>query len=183
MQLRDLIKDKHEEAESHRFARYLFSGDISVKAYADYLNNQYYVYSVIENRARDLGLMDGIETICRSGAIKADLEELRVMSSDLSEFSQKKYGSVIAYEKYVRDLPKDNVMAHIYVRHFGDMYGGAMIKTKVPGNGSMYVFENKQDLIKEVRSRLSVDMAKEANIVFDFAVMLFEELAFEHNIQ
>jgi heme oxygenase len=67
----------------------------------------------------------------------------------------------------------------MYVRHFGDMYGGAMIAKKVPGSGMMYYFEEKEELKEKLRSLLNDDMADEANRCFEFAIRLFEELVNE----
>jgi len=74
-----------------------------------------------------------------------------------------------------KDKPED-LIPHMYVRHFGDMYGGAMIAKKVPGLGMMYKFKDKEGLKEKVRAILNDDMADEANICFEFAIRLFEEL-------
>jgi heme oxygenase len=68
------------------------------------------------------------------------------------------------------------LLAHIYVRHFGDMYGGQMIAKRNPGSGKMYQFENVDELKEIVRSRLDDDMSDEANMCFQFAIRLFKEL-------
>jgi heme oxygenase len=73
----------------------------------------------------------------------------------------------------------DDLLAHIYVRHFGDMYGGQMIAKRNPGSGAMYVFENVDELKTTVRAMLHDDMAQEANRCFEFAMELFEELGDE----
>ena len=70
----------------------------------------------------------------------------------------------------------DGLIAHMYVRHFGDMYGGAMIAKRVPGSGKMYQFEDKEDLKVHLRGLLNDDMADEANRCFGYAIRLFEEL-------
>ena len=67
-------------------------------------------------------------------------------------------------------------MSHLYVRHFGDMYGGSMIAKKVPGEGRMYQFKNKEHLISRVRSKLNDNMAPEANVCFEYATKMFEEI-------
>jgi heme oxygenase len=82
-------------------------------------------------------------------------------------------GHVMALEE------KDDLLAHIYVRHFGDMYGGQMIKKRNPGSGKMYEFENVEELKTTVRAMLHDDMADEANLCFEFAMQLFEELGDE----
>jgi len=83
---------------------------------------------------------------------------------------------VIAYEKHVHNLDNDGLLAHVYVRHFGDMYGGQMIRKRNPGSGKMYDFDNVEDLKTKVRSMLKDSMADEANKCFEFAIQLFTEL-------
>lgn len=182
MQLRDLTKAKHEEAENHRFVKALFGGTLSLKAYAEFLYNQLFIYRALELTAHENGVLEGIEHIARSKKIKADLAALGQL--DLSAlYPLKLHQSTHDYIQYVFSLQQtENIMAHVYVRHMGDMFGGAMIKKVVPGPGHMYEFENRSALIQEIRSRLKPEMAEEANRVFDFAIRLFEEIANEHNL-
>jgi heme oxygenase len=177
MQLRDLTKEKHKEAENHRFVKYLFAGFMTKKVYLNYLYNQYIIYKALEQRAEDYGLLEGIEKIKRVDNIFKDIQELG------AEKQPTIYVSTMTYSNYVKKLPKESIIAHLYVRHFGDMFGGQMMKKLVPGSGSMYEFEDKNMLINNIRSKLSLDMADEANIVFDFAIKLFEDLANEYDIQ
>jgi heme oxygenase len=74
------------------------------------------------------------------------------------------------------------LLAHIYIRHFGDLYGGQIIKKAVPGSGKMYEFEDRNGLIAKVRERLSDELGEEANRAIEFNLQLFEEIANEHNI-
>ena len=88
-------------------------------------------------------------------------------------------------------MEEKDVLAHIYVRHFGDMHGGQIIKRNLPPTDrleqltpestsdewtNLYTFENKYELIKNVRNILTLDMAGEANLCFKFAMDLFEDL-------
>ena len=75
----------------------------------------------------------------------------------------------------IKDDPK-KLLAHIYVRHFGDMAGGQMIAKRVPGSGRMYQFENADALKASIREKLTDDMADEAKVCFKFAGELFEEM-------
>ena len=71
----------------------------------------------------------------------------------------------------------DKLMAHIYVRHMGDLSGGQMISKKVPGSGLMYQFEEDVNELKDrIRKRLNDDMADEAKIAFNFATKLFKQM-------
>jgi heme oxygenase len=68
-------------------------------------------------------------------------------------------------------------MAHVYVRHMGDLSGGQMIAKRVPGKGRMYQFDKGHDELKEmVRAKLDDSMADEAKLCFDFATKMFQEL-------
>ena len=179
-QLRDLVKDKHTEAENHRFAKYLLSKNIDPAVYADYLFNQFYIYNALEQRALQMGILNGMKNLLRADKIAEDLKELQ---EELPDLKVKKYITTIEYERYINGRPANAILPHIYVRHFGDMYGGAIMKKNLPGSGTMYDFVGKKDLIDNIRNRLSPEMAPEANKVFKFAIDLFEELAVEHNIQ
>ena len=70
----------------------------------------------------------------------------------------------------------EDLLAHIYVRHMGDMAGGQMIAKKVPGSGRFYKFKDKEALKIKLRERLNNNMASEAKVAFDFATDLFTEL-------
>ena len=71
----------------------------------------------------------------------------------------------------------DKVMAHVYVRHMGDLSGGQMLKKKVPGSGKLYQFDDDVDTIKEkIRSKCKDTMAEEAKLCFHFATELFKEM-------
>jgi len=75
----------------------------------------------------------------------------------------------------IKDDPK-KLMAHVYVRHMGDLAGGQMISKRVPGSGTMYQFEDPDALKVAIRERISDDMADEAIICFGFATDMFKEM-------
>jgi heme oxygenase len=75
----------------------------------------------------------------------------------------------------IKDQP-ERLMAHIYVRHMGDLAGGQMISKKVPGAGRMYQFEDPEALKIAIRERINDDMADEAKVCFEFATQLFKEM-------
>ena len=174
MSLKDLIKDNHDKAENHRFVKVLLSGEIKVPVYADLLYNQLFCYTKLEERASREGLLEGIEDICRGPGIEMDYIELFTPAT--------LYQSTADYVAYVENMPTEKIMGHIYARHFGDLYGGQMIKKVVPGSGHMYQFENRKELIDKVRERLSDDLGDEANVAIEFNLRLFDEIANAHNI-
>lgn len=175
MALRDHIKEKHDLAEKHPFVKLLFAGGVSPSIYAEYLLNQYLMYNHLEQLAEVAGLLNGVETVKRAESILTDFKELNCQA--------KVFKTSTDYIQYLNTISKEKLMAHIYVRHFGDLFGGQLMKKVVPGSGSMYNFENRSALIQELRSRLNDDLAEEANIALDWALKLFSELANEHGIQ
>lgn len=175
MALKDYIKENHDKAENHPFVKVLLSGDISVPLYADYLLNQLVCYGQLEEAAKAHGLFAGVEDIERGPLIQDDYVEFL--------YPAKIYPSSYEYVKYIDNLPPALLWAHIYARHFGDMYGGQIIKKVVPGKGTMYQFENRQELIAKVREKLSDDLADEANKALEFSLKLFDELADAHDLR
>jgi heme oxygenase len=81
----------------------------------------------------------------------------------------------IKYILSIKDDPK-KLMAHLYVRHMGDLAGGQMIAKRVPGSGNYYKFENPDVLKAAIRERLSDDMADEAKVCFQYATEFFQEM-------
>jgi heme oxygenase len=177
--LKELTWAHHQAAERRKFAKELLSGKIDPKLYHKFLCCQYLNYQVLEKRA-DIPLY--LTPIKRSPHIWADIRELEEEHG--FEPPDQYPDSVNAYTDHIEKLYKagDNqgLIANMYVRHFGELHGGQMIKKRTPGSGRMYEFDmEKEVLIEEFRKLLSDDMAEEAKICFDFASQLFDELSQE----
>ena len=175
--LKELTWANHQKAERTEHARKLLHG-MTPEEYHRYLYNQYTQYAVLENVATEKDVLKGIEHICRANNILEDLEELE-SEYDIQRNTDLLCPVVDQYASHVVTLDSDELLAHIYVRHFGDMYGGQMIRKRNPGSGKMYEFENVEELKTTVRAMLHDDMADEANRCFEFAMQLFEELGDE----
>jgi heme oxygenase len=70
-------------------------------------------------------------------------------------------------------------MAHLYVRHMGDLFGGQIISKRVPGSGHFYQFKDRDHLIFLVRSMITDDLADEALAAFDCSISIMKELMSE----
>ena len=178
MSLKELTHTNHTKAEAHPFTKLLVTGAMSKQIYCDYLYNQLPAYHKLETLCGEHGLLDGIEDIKRSQAIICDLDELLPECPNVQI-----YPNTINYINYLHALTRQELLAHLYVRHMGDMYGGQMIKTKIPGCGSMYEFSDRKTLITKLREKLSDSLAPEANRCFQQIFLVFNDLANEHNIQ
>lgn len=173
--LRELTKDAHTNAERQEFVKILFSGTINPKLYATFLKNQHPCYELLEVCAMPLQVLHGLPDIRRAPAILADFQELW---NDEADGEPQMLPVVDKYLKHILSIKDDpkKLMAHIYVRHMGDLAGGQMISKKVPGSGRMYQFKDPEALKAAIRERISDDMADEAKICFEFATQLFKEM-------
>lgn len=177
MSLKELTAEAHRQAETHPFVKLIFSGNITKEQYARYLLNQQYCYAVLEAFANDAGILDDLPGICRADKIQEDLVELEVDVPDLPTF--KVTESVNDYFNHLGTIKDDpqKLLAHIYVRHMGDLFGGQMIAKKVPSSGKFYQFENPDELKTAIRAKLDDSLAEEALVCFSYATKLFDELA------
>jgi heme oxygenase (biliverdin-producing, ferredoxin) len=170
--LKELTWEVHQQAERTSFARKLLKG-LSPEEYYKYIYNQYQIYSVLEHHV--VAWFPELKSILRAEKILADLKELEKLHN-IDPTVSRMCPVVPRYEKHISTLSSDGIIAHLYVRHFGDMYGGQMIKKRNPGSGKMYQFENVEELKTLVRAKLKDSMAEEANRCFEFAIELFREL-------
>jgi len=174
MSLKELTHEAHENAEREEFVKILFSGQINPKLYAAYLKNQHPMYELLEVCAMVHGLLNDMPDIRRAPKILTDFQELWHDGDVEPQILPivKRYTDHIMS---IKDDPK-KLMAHIYVRHMGDLFGGQMIANKVPGSGQLYKFEDSNTLKTAIRAKLSDDMADEAKVCFAFATEFFKEM-------
>lgn len=171
--LRELTQRMHELAETQPFAQEMIKGEISNKKYGVYLFNQHPQYNLLETMAMIHGLVD----VRIAPKIHEDYQEL------WAEFEPEPptlLPIVKEYMDHIMSISNDpkKLMAHIYVRHMGDLSGGQMIAKRVPGSGTMYKFDEDIKVIKErIRSKCDDSMAEEANICFEYAAKLFEQMS------
>jgi heme oxygenase len=176
MSLKDLTHEHHRKAETRPFVKVLFSGNVNPLLYATYLKNQHPMYEILEVCAMAHGLFNGIPEIRRAPAILEDYIELWGADNQAQPKMCPVVDEYIKYILSIKDDPK-RLMAHIYVRHMGDLSGGQMIAKRVPGKGKYYQFGESPDLIKDaIRAKLDDELADEAKVCFDFATKFFEQM-------
>ena len=174
MSLKELTHEAHRNAETQPFVKILFSGKINPSLYAAYLKNQHPCYEILEVCAMPHGLLNGMPDIRRAPAILADYLELKKETDPEPPIipATERY---IKYILSIKDDPK-KLMAHLYVRHMGDLAGGQMIAKRVPGSGKYYQFENADALKAAIREKLDDSMAEEAKVCFQFATDMFKDM-------
>lgn len=179
--LKELTIEQHKNAERQNFVQMMFKGKLTDEQYALYLWNQHACYDILEALAMMNGLFNNIPNIRRAPSILEDAKELWPEDKDI-----KIMPSVREYLNYVTTLADDpqKLMAHVYVRHMGDLSGGQMLAKRIPGGGLYYQFDCDVNEYKEkIRNKCTDDMADEAKTVFDFATALFKDLEDEFNLE
>lgn len=168
--LKELTWEHHKNAERQEFVKELMGGNISKERYATFLFNLHPQYNLLEMFSMIYNLLD----TRRAPAIHQDYQELWT-----EPYAPKLLPVVKEYMDHILTIKDDpnKLMAHLYVRHMGDLSGGQMISKRVPGEGRLYKFEEDVGLLKEkIRNRLDDSMAEEAKICFDFATKMFQQM-------
>lgn len=180
MSLKELTSEAHRNAERQAFVKEMFSGNMDPTRYAEYLFNLHSMYDILERVAMGFNIFsEGLEELKRSDNIAADYRHLMKEEINQSKFKLKPV--VKAYTRHLLNnvqMDKQKTIAHVYVRHMGDLSGGQMLKSRVPGPGLMYDFIDDPEVLKtKIRALINDSMAEEANICFDFSTQLFKEMS------
>lgn len=175
--LKDLTKEQHRSAERSIFVRRLLKKELTPRQYYVYLTNQLLMYSMLEHYAEQVGIFEGIEEVKRTIAIHKDLEELEKEFGFKIPRHLKSTSDYISYMNQIGN-DKEKLLAHVYVRHMGDLSGGQILKKLIPaGSGHHYKFDRDVDELKDkIREKLHDGLADEARKCFDMVKDFTTEL-------
>ena len=167
LQLKDAIAEKHSLAEKMTFNQRMFNGELSNEEYILYLCQQLAIFDAIELHELPHSALD------RAGKVFEDIKELvgegQIQITPLQATNE--------YRKYLNTLTKEEQLPHVYLNYLAIMFGGQMIKSKVPGSGKMYEFEgDMRELIGSVRAIQNDEMADEVNKGFQYIINILDEL-------
>lgn len=174
--LKELTHEQHKNAERSLFVKKLLKKEVTPYQYYVYLCNQFLMYTVLEDLASNAGILSGIEEIKRGVAMCKDLQELEREHGFELPVHLKSTSDYMRYIHKISEEP-DRLLAHVYVRHMGDLSGGQIIKRFVPGSGNHYQFETDVNELKEkVREKLHDGLADEAKVCFNMIKDFMTEL-------
>jgi heme oxygenase len=167
MGLREATAELHSKAEKMEFNQRMFKGELSKNDYLEYLKQQSVIFTIIESK----GELPH-PSLAREKRIFDDIKELEkeINSKTLHLNSTKEYGV------YLQSLDSEKLNAHIYLNYLALAYGGQMMKSKVPGNGNMYDFENMQECVGSIRAIQNDEMSDEVNKGFQYIINILDEL-------
>jgi len=162
--LKEAVSTKHQEAEKHVVNRHLMSGHVMEHEYYTYLVQQFAIFDVIEQFPLPHPSLN------RMDAVLADIAELTTQSIHTITTSTR------AYLDYLNTLTQEELLPHVYLNYLALVFGGQMMKDKVPGSGKMYEFDNMKDVIMSIRSIQQDEWADEVNKGFTYIIGIFDEL-------
>ena len=168
MSLKELTAEKHDLAESTAFMKAVFNGTMNMDAWADFTYQKFILYELIETKADHYGLFEGIEGVKRAPQLEQDALAMNPNRPKIPH-------AVSSYYDYLARLAEPKkLMAHIYVWHMGDLFGGQMIKKAVDAPHTALDFEDVATLKEGIRAKLDDSMAEEANLAFDWAIKILK---------
>jgi heme oxygenase len=167
--LKEATAEKHRLAEKMPFNIKMFKGELSKAEYQLYLVQQLEIFKAIESR----GLPH--PNLSRASAIQEDIDELSKEGCNALQVLK----STEEYANYLKNISSEKLLSHIYLNYLAIMFGGQMMKKKVPSSGKMYDFENMKDAMMAIRALQKDEWADEVNRGFDYNIQMFADLEAE----
>ena len=165
MELKEATSELHSKAEKMEFNQRMFRGELSTDEYVKYLYQQVSIFDAIESEELPH------PSLARTDKVKEDILELK-STFDIMNILP----ITMAYSHYLSTLTKEERLPHVYLHYLALAYGGQMMKTKVPGSGKMYDFENMQEAVGSIRAIQRDEWADEVNKGFQFIINIVDEL-------
>lgn len=170
MSLKELTADLHEAAENTPFMKAVFNHSLPMKVWEEWTFWRFMFYSIIEDACDKAGLLDDIQGIKRADGLMKDYTELRGMWVPSDDCTNP---VLMGYESYLKSIPAEQMLAHLYVWHMGDLYGGQMIKKVIPAPTHYALqFDDASALKNNLRAKLTDDLGPEARVAFEYAIKL-----------
>ena len=165
MDLREATAELHSKAEKMEFNQRMFRGELSTEEYVKYLYQQVSIFDAIE--------LDELPhpSLVRTDKVKEDILELTSQLDIMNILP-----ITLAYSHYISTLTQEDRLPHVYLNYLALAYGGQMMKTKVPGSGKMYDFDNMQEAVGAIRATQKDEWADEVNKGFEYIITIVDEL-------
>jgi heme oxygenase len=175
MSLKDITADLHDLAENTPFMKAVFAKTLPQEIWTEWTYWKLLFYFQIEKKCEEGGLLDDLQGLKRCEGLWKDFLELR--NGDESPTTNSINNVLVEYENYIKLLTPQQALAHLYVWHMGDLYGGQMIKKTVsaPSHHSLE-FEDASTLKTNLRDKLTDNLGTEARTAFEFAIKMMKEL-------
>lgn len=171
MSLKEITADLHDLAESTPFMKAVFAGTLPLMVWEEWTYWRTLFYKSIEEKCESANLLEDIKGIKRANYLFQDLLEMRNGTWVPSEHSNNP--ALQEYLDYIETITPQQALAHLYVWHMGDLYGGQMIKRVIQAPTHYALDFTNPDLLKNnLRAKLTDDLGPEARIAFEHAIKM-----------
>ena len=172
MSLKELTKDKHQQAETTAFMKAIFEKSLPINLWIDWTYQKSHFYNKLEEYADRHNILVDLPDICRAQYLSKDY---LIMNNSRNTHNIR--STTNEYILYLDTLREDSqgILAHLYTWHMGDIFGGQMIKKLINGSHLSLNFEDISTLMQNFRVKLTDDLAPEANIAFDWAIKMMKD--------
>lgn len=167
--LKEAIQQKHSQAEKMPFNQKMAKGELTNQEYLMYLYQLLPIFQAIE------ALPLPHPSLARSEAVFADINELMDIQGAY-EGPLVILPATKEYTTYLNTLTMPQLFPHVYLNYLAIMFGGQIMKERVPGSGKMYDFENMREAMGAVRQIQKDEWADEANKALDFNIAILAQL-------
>jgi heme oxygenase len=175
MSLKDITADLHDKAEDTPFMKAVFAGELPIKVWEEWTYWRTMFYSAIEDKCEQGNLLDDLQGIKRATSLMQDYIGMR--NGNWLPSNNCNNPALNEYLDYIKTLTSDRALAHLYVWHMGDLYGGQMIKKVIPAPTHYALeFEDATTLKNNLRAKLTDDLGPEARTAFEFAIKMLNEV-------
>ena len=165
MDLREATAELHSKAEKMEFNQRMFRGELSTEEYVKYLYQQLSIFDSIESNELPHS------SLARVDKVKEDILELTSQLDIMNILP-----ITLAYSHHISTLTQEERLPHVYLNYLALAYGGQIMKTKVPGSGKMYDFDNMQEAVGAIRATQKDEWADEVNKGFEYIIIILDEL-------
>jgi heme oxygenase len=167
--LKEAIQQKHSQAEKMPFNQKMAKGELTNQEYLTYLYQLLPIFLAIES------LPLPHPSLQRAEAVFKDINEIMDMQNSY-EGRLEILPATKEYTAYLSTLNQFERLPHVYLNYLAIMFGGQIMKEKVPGSGKMYDFENMREAMGAVRAIQKDEWADEANKALDFNIAILAQL-------
>lgn len=169
LSLKEATAEKHKIAEHMPFNVRMFIGVLTKQEYLLYLSQQLLIFSSIEENTLPH------KNLYRKEAILQDINELKRQGYNVDHI----LNSTQLYVNHLNKLRDNNILPHVYLNYLAIIFGGQIIKKRVPSSGKMYDFIDSQNILAAIRKIQKDEWAEEVNKGYDFVISILNELEIE----
>jgi heme oxygenase len=168
MSLKEATAELHSQAEKMEFNQRMFRGELNKGEYLQYLQNMFHVFVALEVKGLPHKKLNRVHNFVTDVNELNGNEGIGVLNEALP--------ATIEYFQYINNLHPEQVKPHIYLNYLALAYGGQMMKSKVHGSGTIYDFEDMQEVVGSIRAIQKDEWADEVNEGFRQIIKILDEL-------